>query len=85
MPSDPAADAVHTWGWSLLALFLVILVGIVTLAIVKRFALGGRSVSLRGSPRKTRPTDTRSAWEESGRRMPTPEPHPDGPDLKEEP
>ena len=70
--------AVETWGWSLLVLFLVLLAGAMVVLIVKRVALGGRAVSSRAN--KKRRTDTRSAWEEAGRRMPTPDS-----DLKEEP
>lgn len=68
----------QTWGWSLLTVFLALLVGAMIVVIAKRLVFGARGV---GSKQvKRRATDTRSAWEESGRRMGTPES-----DLKEEP
>ena len=78
MPNPLPSHAVETWGWSLLALFLVLLAGAMVVLIVKRIALGGRGSLTR--QKKKRKTDTRSAWEEAGRRMPVPDS-----DLKEEP
>lgn len=68
----------QTWGWSLLTLFIALLVGAMIVVIAKRMVFGGRGLGSKQVRR--RPTDTRSAWEESGRRMAAPET-----DLKEEP
>lgn len=67
-----------TWGWSLMTLFLALLVGAMIVLIAKRLAFSGKGLSSKHA--KKRRTDTRSAWEESGRRMKMPDS-----DLKEEP
>lgn len=80
-------DVVQSWGWSLLWLFLIMLGGAVLLVVARWLTLGGRGGMPigRAAARRRRPTPTSSVWEEAGRRMQTPEPPPDGPDLKEEP
>lgn len=89
MQSDipPPTDVMQSWGWSLLWLFLILLAGAVLLVVARWLTLGGRGgLPLgRAANKRRRPTPTASAWEEAGRRMPTPEPHSGDADLREEP
>ncbi|MFT3685054.1 MAG: hypothetical protein QM783_09040 [Phycisphaerales bacterium] len=68
--SDIRAQAVQTWVYGVIWLFVAVMVGVVLLMVARRWALASRAVSSRHS--KRRKTDTSSAWEESGRRMDVP-------------
>jgi hypothetical protein len=69
-PPDLRPQALHTWVQSVIWLFAAIMVGVVLLMVARRWALASRAVGSRHQ--KRRKTDTRSAWEESGRRMDVP-------------
>lgn len=77
-----SSQAVRVWGWSVVSLFVVVLVGAMLLMVARRWALSGR-LGARASRRRR--TDTRSAWEEAGRRLEVPPTALSDPDVKDEP